>query len=128
MDPLNKAVLKLAKANPDFRAALKNELRKQAGHRIGLPPYGSWKKFVDTVQSDAVEDLSSPKTAIDLKYALRELENYASHSPEQSRALKEAQDGIRWALDIHERAAHASREFDAQMMRVRHLLQQANQL
>jgi hypothetical protein len=38
MSNLNKAVLKLAKTNPEFREALQTELRKSAKAQEGTPP------------------------------------------------------------------------------------------
>jgi len=97
-------------------------------HRTGLPPYESWRKFVETVQLREMMSSTTPQTAVDLEHALRELRNYAAHSPEHARDLKVAIASIQEALEIHNKQAQLSRDFDKRMTVIRGALKKLNQL
>lgn len=108
---------------------VQSHFQKTAGpHRIGLPPYGSWKKFVDAVWNRSVDESPTPLTAVDMQHAIRELQGYAAHGPESSRTLAAAVDSIKDALKTHQEMAQLSRELDAQIKQIHVRLRQAGQI
>jgi hypothetical protein len=97
-------------------------------HRVGLPPYGSWRDFVNFVQLREMQNSTTPQTNIDLKHALREIQNYAAHDPQSARDLKAAAGAIIDAQNIHHQQAKLAREFDAAMVAIHKALKKAGQL
>ena len=97
-------------------------------HRVGLPPYESWRKFVETVQLREMMGSTTAQTATDLEHALKELRNYAATSSGHAQDLKSTIAAIRLALKTHHEQAELSRDFDAQMEAIRKALKKINQI
>jgi len=101
--------------------------QKEAKHRVGLPPYDSWRKFVDIVQlRERQHDYA--KTNDDLKHALHELRGYAAHSPEHGRDLKAAYAAIIDAQTLLQEQSKKAQAFDKQMGNVHAILKKLQQL
>ena len=100
---------------------------KEAKHRIGLPPYESWRKFVDFVQLRA-RQVNYGQTNDDIKHALKEIRNYAATSGEHARGLTAAHAALIDAQNILHEQDKLSGKFDKQMDAVRVALQKINQM
>ena len=91
------------------------ELLKQAKHKAGLPPYGSWRKFVDIVQLREAQDTTHLANE-DLKHALSELRGgFAQFSLEDNRDLKAIQAAVIDAQGILHEKAKLQDKFNKQM-------------
>jgi len=100
---------------------------KQAKHKVGLPPYGSWRSFVDFVQlREAQHD--HKKSHEDIKHALGEIRQYAATSGEHARGLKAAYAALVDAQNILHEQDKLGAEFNKQMNEVYKALKKVNQL
>jgi hypothetical protein len=129
---LNQAILRVAKANPEFRRALQAEL-KTAKHRAGVPPYGSWHNFIETLEYDSSPSPSNQPWGRDIEHALRELRNYASYdSPWEwtgdGPALKNAIAKLEHLQKMLKLYDAAWDKWDAALRDARRALQKAGQL
>jgi len=88
---------------------------KQAKHKHGLPPYGSWRKFVDIVQLREAQDTTHLANE-DLKHALSELRGgFAQFSLEDNRDLKAIQAAVIDAQNILHEKVKLQDKFNKQM-------------
>lgn len=110
-----------------FAKALVAEL-KEAKHRVGLPPYGSWKKFVDITQLRMRQDYHADKADEDLKHALSELRGYASYGGEHARDMKTAYGAVIDAQNTVAAMKKLQAKFDKDMGAIHAALKKVNQI
>jgi hypothetical protein len=101
---------------------------KEAGkHKVGLPPYGGWTKFVNVTQLRA-RQYHQDRAAEDIKHAMSEVRGYAAYSSEDARNKKALYASLIDAQAIVWEQRKLNEEFDKQMAEVHAALKKTNQI
>jgi hypothetical protein len=101
---------------------------KQAKHRAGLPPYGSWNKFWRHTWQLAARDMREMTADEDIKHAIHELRGYAAYDGLSARQNKAAIAALIDAQNLLQKKMKMRGEFDKEWQKVKAALKDYGQL